>query len=65
MVHLILRQTPLGERAFPIEQSEINKMLEAGTIKRMPEGIYKEIEPEAPVKRKYTRKDLRAEGDDE
>jgi len=40
-------------------------MLEAGTIKRMPEGIYKEIEPAAPVKRKYTRKDLRAEGDDE
>ena len=73
MVHLILRPTPIGVRAFPIESLELSEGLKAGTIKMLPDGMYQETEPAprkaeqddtdaaAPAKRKYSRKDMTAQ----
>jgi hypothetical protein len=71
MVYLILRKTPIGEMAHPITQQEINVMTEAGTIQKLPDGMYREIEAPVSVeadkvekpKRAYKRKDMIAEGD--
>ena len=47
---VILRQTVMGQRLYPITKSEIDKGMKDGTIVRLPDGIFKEVEK--PVSKK-------------